>query len=86
MKSIYLTEQAKQEIEAKIKQLVIKSEKQYKEGLTHSWSVTQGKIHSLKEILESATVLPAVESWELAVDRETILTVHYPNGIIIQPK
>jgi hypothetical protein len=84
MKGIYLTEEGKKEIEAKIAEL----EKEYP---IDKWEEgkNQGRIYMLKEILESATILPVEESWE-DVLIETLATsnynISYPSGVIIQPK
>jgi hypothetical protein len=84
MKGIYLTLEGKQEIETKIVELEKQMDKNREfASIFHALS---GRNLMLKEILSSATILPVEESWELAVDRETILTIHYPNGVIIQPK
>jgi hypothetical protein len=77
MKGIYITEQAKQEIEAKI----AKIEKDKYANLRIDLSV-------YKEILQSAIVLPVV-NWEDTY--QTILTdalnkEEFSQGVIIQPK
>jgi hypothetical protein len=85
MKGIYLTEEGKQEIEAKIAAL---------EGInihlmkpSHTLGSLEGRISTLKEILSSATILPVEESWEgVSRDMSPIDEVFYPNGVIIQPK
>jgi len=85
MKGIYLTQESKQEIEAKIAELEDKF-------LLISDSLTsmenQGKVDMLKEILSSATILPVEESWYdtniSAVQPEQKLGKTYPNGVIIQ--
>jgi hypothetical protein len=55
---IYMSLEAKKGIENKIDKLVKKAKIQYKNELINSWSITQGKIAILKEILESTIVLP----------------------------
>ena len=88
MKGIYLTEEAKSEIEAKVAEL-----EQQLELPNHFPMVLSGKLLCLKEILSSATILPVEESWE-AFDKATNAMykhfkstgVEYPNGVIIQPK
>jgi len=90
MKGIYLTEQTKQEIEAKIAEI-----KNYTYATQNIWIEGQnsGMLKILEEILASATILPVEESWEefhyttnpvynhfKSTDKE------YPNGVIIQPK
>jgi hypothetical protein len=97
MKGIYLTEQGKQEIEAKIAEL----ENQLQlvgnlfENIEHNHNYLSTKLRVYKEILSSATILPVEESWESASDtidnnQDELLTnclsKQFPNGIIIQPK
>ena len=96
MKGIYLTQKAKEEIEAKIKKLKsrriigITDEEYYEE---------RGKEYLLEEILSSATILPVEEDWSIVGNKSIksliddqveegkgIFEVHYPNGVIIQPK
>jgi hypothetical protein len=76
MKGIYLTQEGKQEIEAKIAEI------ESYEGLE------SGMADTLKEILSSATILPVEESWYdtniSAVQPEQKLGKSYPNGVIIQ--
>jgi len=75
MKGIYLSEEGKQEIEAKIAELekhienVIKiadiaSDKTYGISKTYLEVEFKTKQNMLKEILSSAIVLPIEESWE----------------------
>lgn len=76
MKGIYLTEEAKAEIEARIAEI------EAYEG------PESGMADDLKKILSSATILPVV-NWESTF--QTILTdslnrEEYPSGVIIQPK
>jgi transcription elongation GreA/GreB family factor len=89
MKGIYLTEEAKAEIEAKIAELeIIRNE-----SSSDNNDYYLGRIKELEEILSSATILPVEESWE-AFDKATNAMykhfkstgVEYPNGVIIQPK
>ena len=88
MTGIYLTQEGKQGIEAKIAEL---------EGInihlmkpSHTLGSLEGRISTLKEILSSATILPVEESWRKCgiVNREEreSVTSDYPNGVIIQPK
>jgi len=60
MKGIYLTEEGKKEIEAKIKELEYK--KSFKSDNNNIWYF-QGRIDLLKEILSSATILPIEENY-----------------------
>jgi hypothetical protein len=96
MKGIYLTEQGKQEIEAKIAEL----ESVNKVEIENKWEVkagiTFGCILMLNEILSSATILPVEENWvdldNKAFEEEFKFHQHlynsrkYPNGVVIQPK
>jgi hypothetical protein len=85
MKGIYLTEEGKKEIEAKIAEL-----EQFSPIDTFEDYTNFGKKQQLKEILSSATILPVGESWdtvEFSYDSPLEdLEETYPNGVIIQPK
>jgi hypothetical protein len=95
MKGIYLTEEGKQEIEAKISKLEIKLEKyvQYCKitGCHYDYQFEQG-IEFYKEILSLATILPVYSNWEdvelYPPDNESqnVKTLELENGVIIQPK
>lgn len=86
MKGIYLTEEGKQEIEAKIAEI---SKYTYKRN-----GKNDGKIEELKTILSSAIVLPVEESWidigekhgTFYEDDAKILSDYFSQGVIIQPK
>jgi hypothetical protein len=93
MKGIYLTQEGKQEIEAKIVEL--KEENKFP---IDKWEEgkNQGKIYILEQILSSATILP-VESVDIVfrtadddvnhyIENIACLPSKYPNGVIIQPK
>jgi hypothetical protein len=86
MTGIYLTQEGKQGIEAKIAEL----ENTRKESSSDNNDYYLGRIKELKEILSSATILPVEESWRKCgiVNREDRESVNsdYPNGVIIQPK
>jgi hypothetical protein len=103
MKGIYLTQEGKQEIEAKIKDLEFKTEMipdKNNQNITRSrnqanWhNLYSGELNILKEILQSATILPVEESWKLIGentgtfydDDGEVLHSHFKNGVIIQPK
>ncbi len=87
MKGIYLTEEAKAEIEAKIAEI--------ETGLK-TLSLTDGfkdmgMLSVYKEILSSATILPVEESWEdacweLPFYIKQQLENNFSTGVIIQPK
>jgi hypothetical protein len=93
MKGIYLTEEAKKEIESKIAELEEENKfpvDKWEEGKN------QGKIYILEEILSSAIVLPVEESYNDiqhfetsehgTVIRKHFLMANYSKGVIIQPK
>jgi len=94
MKGIYLTEQAKQEIEAKIielgKQLELVGN--LFEEVVHDPIEIKVSINLFEEILSSATILPVYSSWD-NVERfppdnesQSLKTLELKNGVIIQPK
>jgi hypothetical protein len=98
MKGIYLSEEGKKEIEAKIADLekhienVIKiadiaSDKTYGISKTYLEVEFKTKQNMLKEILASAIVLP-VDNWQNVKDMLDIntLPISYKEGVIIQPK
>lgn len=80
MKGIYLTQEGKQNLEAKIAEI------ESYEGLE------SGMTDTLKEILSLAIILPlpVEESWEDVINKSTkinmIYDILYPNGVIIEPK
>ena len=84
MTGIYLTQEGKQEIEAKIAEL---------EGInihlmkpSHTLGSLEGRISTLKEILSSATILPVEESWGNMPIGVNESELSYPQGVVIQPK
>ena len=80
MKGIYLTQEGKEEIEAKIAEL----EKLALDADKPSFRMGQKVI--LLEILSSATILPVEESWD-DVNYHNIRKYNtHSNGVIIQPK
>jgi hypothetical protein len=87
MKGIYLTEEGKKEIEAKIVEL----EKYNFEDEKLNGNL-EGNVYCLKEILSSAIILPVYNNWEdvdfFPPDNEsqTKKLLELKNGIIIQPK
>lgn len=87
MKGIYLTEEGKQEIEAKIAEL----ERGLKVlSLTEGFK-DMGKISIYKELLSSVTILSVEENWSEVFrhsdeDQQDTIKNYYPNGVIIQPK
>jgi hypothetical protein len=98
MKGIYLTQEAKQEIEAKIAELE-KADLFYQKNASslnpnYASNSTQLKIY--KEILLSATILPVEKSYNDiqhfetkeygTIIRKHFLMANYSKGVIIQPK
>jgi hypothetical protein len=97
MNGIYLTQEGKQEIEAKIAEL-----EKYKDSDNckdpRDWSFVSGKQAILKEILSSSTILPVEESFytvenklkyhcgRTGCSKDGATLREYPNGVIIQPK
>ena len=87
MKGIYLTEQGKQELEAKIAELELNEKIHEKNGFIMGANMNHGFVDALKEILSSATILPVEKSWESVSDYITsIEQSYYPNGVIIHSK
>jgi hypothetical protein len=87
MKGIYLTEEGKQEIEAKIAQLNIMK----REPDAYLTFIEYQKMIDLyKEILSSATILPVENSLNdipiSVLMAKQNLSEYYPNGVIIQSK
>lgn len=84
MKGIYLTQEGKQEIEAKIE--ILEKSNAWDE-IENSMIFTQCELY--KDILSSATILPVEESWTnvlmKSVTNGNIIDL-YPQGVIIQPK
>jgi hypothetical protein len=89
MTGIYLTQEGKQEIEAKIAELEkLENDEFFDEHLINDYL---SQIRTYKEILYSATILPVEESWKLSVVsitpyKQGLLKSLYKNGVIIQPK
>jgi hypothetical protein len=85
MNGIYLTQEGKQEIEAKIAEL---EDYTYATQDLHLEGCIKGHLYCLKEILSSAIVLPVEESWNDFYNNSDSLynQEDYPNGVIIQPK
>jgi hypothetical protein len=88
MAGIYITQQKKEELEAKIasnsKPIA------HHDGIYVS-EVQQARAELLEEILSEAIVLPVEESWDLSVIsitpyKQAQLRTLYPNGVIIKPK
>ena len=88
IKGIYLTEESKKDIEAKIAELE-------KIITIHPAVHVIGTIHRselYKEILASAIILPVEDSWKNTLDNEEVSDCiyanekYYPQGVIIQTK
>jgi hypothetical protein len=87
MKGIYLTEQGKQEIEAKIAELELNEKIHEKNGFIMGANMNHGFVDALKEMLSSATILPVEESWDYILNTyKSSVLEHYRQGVIIQPK
>ena len=85
--SIYITQQKKEELKAKMVELINNSER----SLLGDWHWYQGRINMLNDILNEAIVLPVEESWEITkrtqlYDLPHFLKRAYPTGVIIKPK
>ena len=84
MKGIYLTEQGKQEIEAKIVEL--KLPHAHHDGIYVS-DEQLAKIDLLEDILTVAIILPVEENWDYLKENQIMnLEFKHPDGIIIKPK
>jgi hypothetical protein len=92
MKGIYLTEEGKKEIEAKIANLKKSEEVNLRTGFKMGADMNGGFIDALETILLSATVLPVEENWEdvelYPPDNESQFekTMSFKNGVIIKSK
>ena len=87
MKGIYLTEEGKQEIEAKIAKIKIElksSDEMDEYGIGSIYAA----LDVYKKILSSATILPVEENWTAITDSTLAFHYHqsFPQGVIIQPK
>jgi hypothetical protein len=83
MTGIYLTQEGKQGIEAKIAELELNEKIHEKNGFIMGANMNHGFVDALKEMLSSATILPVEESWEHG---SKFTNVKYKHGVIIQPK
>lgn len=87
MKGIYLTEEAKKEIEAKIAELEVKRDEAAEDGNEAYANNCIGQIFAYYEILSLAVVLPIENSWEdVNYLYDGVRKELFPNGLIIQPK
>jgi hypothetical protein len=92
----YITEETKQELEAKIAELELKRDQAAEDNDEAYANNCIGQILAYYEILSSATILPVEESYNDiqhfetsehgTVIRKHLLMANYPNGVIIQPK
>jgi len=80
MNGIYLTEQGKQEIEAKIAELKTELEEEMNPFI---YTSANAALDVYNKILSSATILPVYESLGHAMQNKDLAN---PNGVIIQPK
>jgi len=85
MNGIYLTQEGKQGIEAKIAAL---EEVKHNCKKDYEWNEAVVEQNSYRQILSSATILPVEESWAKISDSTIAFHYHqsFPNGVIIQPK
>ena len=84
MTGIYLTQEGKQEIEARIAELEkLENDEFFDEHLINDYL---SQIRTYKEILSSATILPVEESWGNMPIGVNESELSYPQGVIIQPK
>jgi len=84
MKGIFLTQEGKSQLEAKIAELEQSSPIDTFEDYTNF-----GRKQQLREILSSATILPVEKSWGRIIfngEDEVEAESNYPDGVIIQPK
>jgi hypothetical protein len=88
MKGIYLTEEGKRSIEAKIAELEVARREHEKVGIgmfDSIWAAeTRQAIDLLREILSLAIILPVEDAWHRTYGKNNWM--EYPNGVIIQPK
>jgi hypothetical protein len=86
MKGIFLTQEAKQEIEAKM--LHIENIFVDDDNTECDKFVLKKEYTLYKEILLSATILPVEESWDNIAHSTTVSFYEsdFPQGVIIQPK
>jgi hypothetical protein len=85
MKGIYITEEGKKEIEAKIARLEETRDKTNFRATTIRESYFS-QIMTLKDMLSSATVLPVEETWGSVPIGTNECELLLPKGVIIEPK
>jgi hypothetical protein len=89
MKGIYLTTEAKQGIEAKLKQIKFNDKSDHEDNEDYLLKKFELEQDFIDNLLSSATILPIEESWDI-VNEKTDYGLNYrevyPNGVIIQPK
>jgi hypothetical protein len=84
MNGIYLTQEGKQAIKAKIAELEkLENDEFFDEHLINDYL---SQIRTYKEILSSATILPVEESWGNMPIGVNESELSYPQGVVIQPK
>jgi hypothetical protein len=87
MKGIYLIEESKQELEAKIAEILIEL-KSSEEMDDYTIGSTYSALGVYRKILSSAIILPVEESWDEVYEKtfsQAFVEKDYPNGVIIQP-
>jgi hypothetical protein len=83
MKGIFLTQETKQEIEAKIEELKTTLDPTSLKNAYKNIS----KISVYKELLQNSIILSVEESWdEIYSNNRKYGEIKYLNGVIIQPK
>jgi hypothetical protein len=82
MKGIYITEEAKKELEAKIAELESKASHYESINCRHRRGGALAQIFTIQEILELATVLPVENGYNEFYYNSN----EYPQGVIIKPK
>jgi len=101
VKGIYITEEAKKELEAKVAELekskmilqrAVSTDPNFGEMQRTAHTKYCTEVDTYKEILSSAIVLPVEESWENALSNTEVTdciysnAMNFPNGVIIENK
>ncbi len=90
MKDIYLSEEGKKEIEAKLKQIRINDRADYESDEDYLLRKHELEQNFIDDVISSATILPVEESWEdvefFPPDNEsqTERVLRFKNGVIIK--
>ncbi len=89
MKGIYLTTEAKQELEAKLKQIRFNDRSDHEDNEDYLLKKFELEQDFIDNLLSSATILPIEESWDdvpLSFWYKNGSKRLYPNGVIIKTK